>query len=167
MFHSTVTPFHLHQSFLLNSPFQLWWTHHVPNLLQLRFASCWTMFEAPFFQLKSLFSHGFSHGFPINPPFSPRSPGFGSQNGAGLLPFDGAGRRGQARGAGGPAGGAAADHGGGASVGDVWERRKNWCINVYNIYISIYLSTYLPIYLSTYLRIYLSTYLSIYLFGYI
>ena len=108
----------------------------------------------------------FSYGFPINPPFSPRSPGFGSQNGAGLLPFDGAGRRGQARGAGGPAGGAAADHGGGASVGDVWERRKNWCINVYNIYISIYLSTYityLPIYVSTYLPIYLS----IYLFGYI
>jgi hypothetical protein len=48
-------------------------------------------------------------------------------------------------------------------VGDVWERRKNWCINVYNIYISIYLSTYLPIYLSTYLPIYLSIYLSIYL----
>ena len=105
--------------------------------------------------------------------FAPVNPASGPVHGAGLLPVDGAGRRGQARGAGGPAGGAAADHGGGASVGDVWERRKNWCINVYNIYIyiSIYLCSYLPIYLSTYLSIYqstnLSTYVAIYLSTYL
>ena len=41
---------------------------------------------------------------------------------------------------------------------------KSAQMDLYNLYLSIYLSTYLPIYLSTYLPIYLSTYLTIYHF---